>query len=60
VVRRADGVIELRPQIPSDAAQSWFWSERWQQMEQEADADIAGGRVRTYADAFLVDLEGSV
>jgi len=62
VVRRSDGVIELRPQIPVDAAQSWFWSERWQQMEHEADADIAAGRVRTYADAdaFLADLEGSV
>ena len=62
VVRRADGVIELRPQIQVDTAQSWFWSERWQQMEHEADADIAVGRVRTYddADAFLADLEGSV
>jgi len=30
------------------AAQSWFWTERWQQMEQEADADLAAGRVRTY------------
>ncbi|GAC1406267.1 MAG: hypothetical protein NVSMB52_19830 [Chloroflexota bacterium] len=62
VVRRPDGVIELRPQIPVDAAQPWFWSDRWQQMEQEADSDITSGRVRTYgdADAFLSDLEGSI
>lgn len=62
VVRRPDGVIELRPQVPVDAAQAWFWSERWQQMERGADADIAAGRLRTYsdADAFLDDLENSV
>lgn len=61
VVRRADGVIELRPQVPVDATQSWFWSDRWQEMEREADAGIAAGRVRTYddVDAFLAGLEGS-
>jgi antitoxin MazE len=62
VVRRDDGVIELRPQVLVDAARSWFWSERWQKMEQEADADIAAGRVRTYdsAESFLADLEEPV
>jgi antitoxin MazE len=62
VVRRSDGVIELRPQVPVDASQAWFWTQRWQQMEREADADIASGRVRTYDDAtaFLEDLEDSV
>jgi antitoxin MazE len=28
-----------------DADQRWFWTERWQAMEREADADIANGRV---------------
>lgn len=62
VVRRPDGVIELRPQIAVDASQSWFWTERWQQMEREADADLAAGRVRRYedVDAFIEDLENSV
>lgn len=50
-VRRDDGVIELRPQAPIDASQRWFWSERWQQMEREADADIAAGRSRIFDDA---------
>lgn len=61
VVRRSDGVIELRPQVPVDASQSWFWSERWQRMEREADADIAAGRVRTFenVDDFLAELENS-
>jgi antitoxin MazE len=48
VVRRDDGVIELRPQETIDATQRWFWTERWQRMEREADADIAAGRVRTF------------
>ena len=58
IVRREDGVIELRPQASVDVEQSWFWSERWQRLEREADADIAAGRVATFDDAerFLADL----
>lgn len=58
-VRREDGVIELRPQGTIDASQAWFWTERWQRMEREADADIAAGRLRTFDDveSFLADLE---
>jgi bifunctional DNA-binding transcriptional regulator/antitoxin component of YhaV-PrlF toxin-antitoxin module len=48
LVERADGVIEMRPQLPHPADQQWFWSERWQRMEREADADIAAGRVVTH------------
>ncbi len=59
VVRREDGVIELRPQPPVDSEQGWFWSERWQRLEREADADFAAGRVATFDDAesFLADLD---
>ncbi len=59
VVRRSDGVIELRPQVTVDAGQAWFWTERWQQMEREADADFAEGRFKSYEnpDEFLADLE---
>ena len=58
-VRREDGVIELRPQATIDASQAWFWTERWQRMEREADEDAAAGRVRRFdsADAFLAALE---
>jgi len=58
-IRRDDGVIELRPQAVIDADQAWFWTERWQQMEREADEDIAAGRVKTYDDveSFLAALE---
>lgn len=59
VVRRDDGVIELRPQAPIDADQAWFWTRRWQAMEREADADFAAGRVHIFAnvDDFLTALD---
>ena len=58
VVRRDDGVIELRPQ-DTDASQEWFWSDRWQEREREADEDFASGRIATFDDAesFLADLD---
>ena len=48
-VRREDGVIELRP-VAIDPDQRWFWTERWQQMEREADEDYAAGRYTSYDD----------
>jgi bifunctional DNA-binding transcriptional regulator/antitoxin component of YhaV-PrlF toxin-antitoxin module len=39
-----DGRIELRPVVAIPADQAWFWTDRWQAMEREADADVAGGR----------------
>jgi bifunctional DNA-binding transcriptional regulator/antitoxin component of YhaV-PrlF toxin-antitoxin module len=59
VLVRDDGVIELRPQITVDASQAWFWTERWQRMEREADEAIAAGRVEQFDDveSFLADLD---
>jgi antitoxin MazE len=59
VVEREDGVIELHPELPVPADQVWFWSERWQRMEREADGDIAHGRVAEFEDVddFLADLD---
>jgi len=31
-----------------DEDDSWYWSERWQQMEREADEDIKAGRIKTF------------
>lgn len=58
IVERDDGVIELHPLLPHRADQAWFWSERWQQMEREAQDDIIEGRVDTFDgnDEFLADL----
>ena len=49
VVERADGVIELHPQLAIPAEQAWFWNEHWQSMELEANDDVAAGRVRSHA-----------
>jgi len=40
--------LELIPQHAIDASQAWFWSDRWQAMEREADAAIAAGHVRRF------------
>jgi len=45
VVERDDGVIELRPSVVVPVDQAWFWSERWQRMEREADSDFDAGKV---------------
>jgi antitoxin MazE len=60
-VRRDDGVIELRPQATIDASQAWFWTERWQRLEHEADADFAAGKLTRYEDAesFLAGLDAT-
>lgn len=60
VVERPDGVIELHPVVAVPADQAWFWTERWQRMEREADADVAAGRttVTDGPEEFLVALDG--
>lgn len=59
IVERGDGVIELHPLLAHRADQAWFWTERWQTMEQEAEGDIAAGRIETFesTDEFVADLE---
>jgi AbrB family looped-hinge helix DNA binding protein len=39
-------VVERAISIPAD--QAWFWTERWQKMEREAQADIDSERVHRY------------
>jgi bifunctional DNA-binding transcriptional regulator/antitoxin component of YhaV-PrlF toxin-antitoxin module len=61
VARRDDGVIELRPRILTDPSQAWFWSPRWQQMEREADEDIAAGRIKRFdsLEELFADLDAA-
>lgn len=58
VVETDDGIL-LRPHVPVPADQAWFWTERWQRMEHEADDDVREGRVTTFssADDFLGSLD---
>jgi antitoxin MazE len=44
LIEHDDGRVELIPVVVVPADQAWFWTDRWQAMEREADADIAGGR----------------
>ena len=57
LIEREDGRIELVPVVAVPADQAWFWTDRWQAMEREADADIAAGRT-TVVDGLdgLMDL----
>jgi AbrB family looped-hinge helix DNA binding protein len=43
------GQIVVEPVRTIDPEQAWFWTERWQKMEREVQADIDAGRVYTYA-----------
>jgi len=54
-----EGEIVLRPHVAVPADQAWFWTERWQKMELEADEDIVGGRVVATSDVdeLLTDLD---
>ena len=46
-----DGEIVLRPKRLIDSAQSWFWSQRWQKGEKQAEQDISTGATHAFADA---------
>jgi AbrB family looped-hinge helix DNA binding protein len=42
-------IVDQLRMIPPD--QAWFWTERWQRMEREAQADIEAGRVEEFETA---------
>lgn len=44
------GTILIQPAQVIPADQAWFWTERWQKMEREAQADIEAGRVTRHQD----------
>ncbi len=54
-----EGELVLRPHIPIPSDQAWFWTDKWQGMEREANADIKTGRVKISEDVneFLAELE---
>jgi antitoxin MazE len=57
-------VVVSRDQI-IDPEQAWFWNDRWQRMEQEAQADLEAGRVVEYSSvtevlAALDDIKAGV
>ncbi len=44
-ITEENGTLVLRPYklIPKD--QLWYWTKEWQEMEREADEDMAAGRI---------------
>jgi len=48
VAKIVENTIVLVPQKTIDKDQGWFWTERWQKLEAEAEEDIRKGRVKTF------------
>lgn len=53
--------IVLVPQETFDRDQAWFWKERWQKLEAEAEKDIAAGRTKTFdsVEALFREIESA-
>lgn len=43
-----NNTVVLIPQETIDKDQAWFWEERWQKLEAEAESDIQKGRVKIF------------
>lgn len=43
-----DGIIVLRPKVLVDKDQAYFYTDRWQAGEREAEEDIRAGRGRKF------------
>ncbi|GAB4453586.1 MAG: AbrB/MazE/SpoVT family DNA-binding domain-containing protein [Anaerolineae bacterium] len=48
VIVEADGSLRLIPKVVIDRSQAYFWTERWQSGEREAQADLEAGRVHRF------------
>jgi AbrB family looped-hinge helix DNA binding protein len=46
-----DDTVVLKVKKLVDKNQAWFWTERWQQGEREAEENIRSGRVEYFANA---------
>jgi len=50
-VQVRNGEIVLKVKKLVDKEQAWFWTNRWQQGEKEAEEDIHAGRTHRFPDA---------
>lgn len=59
ITERADGILELRPTVAVSVSEAWFWDERWQAGEQQAERDMTSGDFKTFAgpDELIQHLE---
>lgn len=47
--RASKQLKKIAKTVQRDPSQAWFWTEKWQRMEREADEDIRMGRYKTFA-----------
>ena len=59
VIVEEDGSLRLVPKVAIDRSQAYFWSERWQAGEQEAEEDLRVGRYQDFEslDDFINSLK---
>jgi AbrB family looped-hinge helix DNA binding protein len=48
VIVESDGTIRLVPQVVVERSQAYFWTERWQAGEREAEEDLKTGRYQEF------------
>src|SRR4030043_1821305 len=48
LIKIVENAVVMVPQETVDKDQSWFWRERWQKLEAEAERDIRKGRVKSF------------
>ena len=60
LVKVVDNTVVLVPQETVDKEQSWFWREKWQKLEAEAQADLRDGRVKSFGsvEELFDEIEG--
>ncbi len=60
LVKLVDNTVVLVPQETVDKGQSWFWQEKWQKLEGEAQADLREGRVKSFGsvEELFDEIEG--
>lgn len=56
-----DDAIVLVPQEVVDRDQAWFWKDRWQKLEADAEKDISAGRTKTFdsVEDLFHEIEGT-
>ena len=56
-----DDAIVLVPQEVVDRDQAWFWKDRWQKLEADAENDISAGRTKTFdsVEDLFHEIEGT-
>ena len=49
VIVEEDGSVRLIPKVAIDRSQAYFWTERWQAGEREAEEDLRAGRYQDFS-----------